>query len=177
MAEALTAITRLLTVREIQEDASGAALHFQQGGQGRLPVRDANYATLLRLARRSQERQHPVGVNFGGGQAITELVRADNDVPTQVWEESPGRARVLFQGHDGVFHLKPDHPESARIRALLAEALRQKARVWFLARKPDLALLDVQPAGWAATASPTCGAKVGDDGNGTGTSFRHKESS
>jgi hypothetical protein len=29
----------------------------------------------------------------------------------------------------------------------LGEALRQKARVWFIAQKPDLALLDVLPAG------------------------------
>jgi hypothetical protein len=155
MVEALTTGTRLLVVREIHEDESGAALHFQQGGHGRLALRDANYATYLRLARRSQERQHPVGVRFGEGQTITELIRADNDVPSQLWEEDAGRARVLFEGHDGVFHLKLGHPESARIRALLGEALRQKARVWFIVQKPNLALLDVLPAGWAAAASPT----------------------
>ena len=155
MAEALTTLTKLLVVREIQEDASGATLHFQQGGHGRLALRDANYATHLRLARRSQERQHPVGVSFGEGQAITELIRADNDVPTQLWEEEPERARVLFQGHDGVFHLKSDHPESARLRDLLDEALRQKAPVWFLAQKPDLALLDVRSAGGVVPASHT----------------------
>jgi len=82
MAEALTTVTRLLIVREIQEDATGAALRFQEGGQGRLSLRDANYATHLRLARRSQERLHPVGVSFGEGQAIIELIRADNDIPT-----------------------------------------------------------------------------------------------
>jgi hypothetical protein len=63
---------------------------------------------------------------------------------------------VLFQGHDGVFRLRPEHPESARLRAELDEALRQKARVWFIAQKPDLALLDVLPAGRATAASPRC---------------------
>ena len=156
MVKALTTGTTLRVVREVHEDESGAALRFQQGGQGRLALGDANYATHLRLARRSQERQHPVGVTFGEGQTITEVIRADNDVPSQLWEEEPGQARVLFQGHDGVFRLRPEHPESARLRAALGEALRQKARVWFIAQKPDLALLDVLPAGRVTAASPRC---------------------
>jgi hypothetical protein len=147
MAETLTTLTKLLVVREIQEDESGAKVRFQQGGHGRLALRDADYATLLRLARRSQARQHPVGVSFGEGHTITDLIRADNDVPAQLWEEDPDCVRVLSQGHDAVFRLKLDYPESARIRALLGEALKRKARVWFLAQKPDLALRDVLPAG------------------------------
>lgn len=156
MVKALTTGTTLRVVREVHEDESGAALRFQQGGQGRLALGDANYATHLRLARRSQERQHPVGVTFGEGQTITEVIRADNDVPSQLWEEEPGQARVLFQGHDGVFRLRPEHPESARLHAELGEALRQKARVWFIAQKPDLALLDVLPAGQVTAGSPRC---------------------
>jgi hypothetical protein len=152
MAKALTTGTTLRVVREVHEDESGAALRFQQGAQGRLVLGDANYAAYLRLARRSQERQHPVGVTFGEGQTITEVIRADNDVPSQLLEEEPGQARVLFQGHDGVFRLRPEHPESARLRAELDEALRQKARVWFIAQKPDLALLDVLPAGRVTAA-------------------------
>jgi hypothetical protein len=120
----------------------------------------------LLLALRSQERQHPVGVNFGERQVIVELVRADNDVPTQLWEEPPGCARILFQGHDGVFCLKPDHPESERIRTLLREAIQQKARVWFSALRPDLALLDVVPAGWmvAVSHSNSGGNSIARDG-------------
>jgi len=147
MAEVLTTLARLLIVRETKQDENGAVLRFQDGCHGRLALRDANYETHLQLAQRSRERQHPVGVSFGEGQTITELIRADNDVPTQLCEEAPDRTRVLFEGHDGLFRLKADHPESARIRALLNEALRQKARVWFIAQKPDLALLDVLPAG------------------------------
>jgi hypothetical protein len=110
----------------------------------------------LQLARRSQERRHPVGVSFGDGQTITEVLRADNDIPMQMIEEGPDGARILFQGHDGVFPLKPDHPESARLRDLLEEAIRQKARVWFIAQKPDLALLDVLPAGWGVPPTRPC---------------------
>src|SRR5436309_2857309 len=114
MAEALTTLMKLLVVREIQEDESGATLRFQQGGHGRLALPDANFATHLRLARRSQERQHPLGVSFGEGHAITELIRADNDVPTELCAEEADHARILFQGHDGVFRLKLDHPDSTR---------------------------------------------------------------
>ena len=115
MAEAVTTRTRLAIVREIQEDSSGATLRFQQGGQGRIALGDANYEAHLRLARRSQERQHPVGIRFGEGQTIAELIRADNDVPTKVCEDAAG-ARVFFQGHDGIFRLQADHTESARLR-------------------------------------------------------------
>jgi hypothetical protein len=154
MVEALITGTKLLVVRDIEEDESGAVLRFQHGGHGRLALPDANDAASLQLACRSQERRQPVGVTFGEGDTITGLIRADNDVPGQLWEEDRDQVRVLFQGHDGVFRLKPDHPESARIRALLGEALRQKARVWFIAQKPELALLDVLLAGWASTTSP-----------------------
>jgi hypothetical protein len=155
MVEALTTKTRLLLVREVHEDEGGASLGFEPAGQGRLPRGDVNYATHLRLARRSQERHHPVGITFGEGQTVAELIRADNDVPSELWEEEPGQPRLLFQGHDGVFRLRPEHPEFARLRAQLGEALRQKARVWFISQKTDLALLDVLPTGPAAAASPT----------------------
>jgi hypothetical protein len=161
MAEALTTLTKLLIVKEIQEDGSGAALLFQQGSHGRLDLRDANYGNRLRLARRSLERQHPVGVSFGEGETIAELIRSDNDAPTQLWEEDPDCARVFFQGHDGVFLLKSEHPGSAHLRALLGEAIQRQAPIWFIARKPDLVLLDILPTGWAAAAFPTC------DGNST----------
>ncbi|HKI31607.1 MAG TPA: hypothetical protein VKA46_07045 [Gemmataceae bacterium] len=146
MAETLTTLSKLAIVQDIQEDASGAALHFHDGGHGRLSLPDTNYTYHLQLARRSQERQHPVGVRFGEGSAIMALARADNDVPMHIGEEEADRVVVLFQGHDGVFHLKRDHPEFDRLRALLDEAQRQKGRVWFIAQKPDLALLDALPA-------------------------------
>ena len=146
MAGTLTTLPRLRVLRDIQEDDAGAALRFQQGTVGRLDMRDTNYATQLRLARRSLERQQPLGVLFGEGEGITELVRADNDVPAQIWQEETDHVeQVLFCGHDGVFRLKADHPEYVRVRALLDEAVRQQSRVWFLAQKADLSLVDVLP--------------------------------
>jgi hypothetical protein len=155
MTEALSTITRLLIVQDIQEDTSGATIKFQGGGEGRLSIRDGDYAACLRLARRSQDRQHPVGIIFGEGQTIAALARADSDVPAKLWEEDREGAHVLFQGHDGDFRLKRDHPEFNRIHTLLDEAIRQKARVWFISQQADLALLDVVPAGWGVAASHT----------------------
>jgi hypothetical protein len=146
VAEALTTLTRLAVVREIEEDEGGATLRFLHGGQGRLSIGDANYATHLRLARRSQERQHPVGVSLGDGQAVTEVLRADNDVPTGILDEAH-RGLVFFQGHDGIFLIKSDLPQAARIRAVLEEAIRHEASVWFISQKADLTLLDVLPVG------------------------------
>lgn len=173
MAEALTALTRLLVIQDIQEDENGAILHFKHGGHGCLATQDANYAANLRLAWRSRGRQHPVGVSFGEGRTVTELIRADNDVPTQLWEEGPARVRVIFQGHDGVFHVEADHPEVARIHAVLRAALGQNALVWFIAQKPSLMLLDVLPAG-LTTTDPRPGDGVGSSGE-WGTQQRHGE--
>jgi len=61
------------------------------------------------------------------------------------FSSNPDRVQVLFAGHDGVFRLKRDHPGFDRLRALLGEAVRENARVWFIAQKRDLALLDVLP--------------------------------
>jgi hypothetical protein len=147
MAEALTTITKLLIVRDIQEDANGAALCFQGGEYGYIGSQENYYANYLRLARRGRERQHPIAVSWGEGQVIKELLRADNDVPAQFAEDDPDGVAVFFQGHDGVFRLTSDRAEYARLRGLLSEAMGRKASVWFIARKPDLVLLDVLPAG------------------------------
>jgi len=149
LGEAPTSHTRLRVVRDIQQDDSGATVHFQDTSHGRLAAHDANYVAYLRLARRSQERQHPVGVTFAEGSTIAEVLRADNDVPLELSADAPGPIRVAFQGHDGVFRLKPDHPEAKRIRTTLDAAIREQARVWFVAAKSNLALVDVVPAGWA----------------------------
>jgi hypothetical protein len=151
LGERSATVTRLLVVQEIHEDdGGGATLKFEQLRQARLSASDPHYSTYLRLAQRSKERQHPVGVSFRDEATVGQLTRADSDVPTQLVRDEAGPVRVIFQGHDGVFRLQPGNPESVRIGALLDEAIRRKARVWFIAQKPCLAILDVLPAGWPA---------------------------
>jgi hypothetical protein len=152
MIKSLKTLPRLLIPQDVQEDDGGATLHFHQGIHGRLARGDADYETFLRLAQRCQERQHPVGVRFGEGQTIVELIRADNDIPTEVCGDAAG-VRVLFQGHDGVFRLKDDHPELTRLRVGLSHAIQCKARIWFIVQKSDQSLLDILPIGWITSAS------------------------
>ncbi len=147
MAEALTSLVTLLVIRDIEEDATGAALRFEGGTEGRLVVQDPGYARSLKLARRSRERSQPVGGNFGERHAITEVLRADNGVPLQVSDLGSEARLVLFQGQDGVFRLRPDHPQAERLRGVLEEAIRGRKPVWFVAHRPDLVLLDTMPAG------------------------------
>lgn len=166
MAEATTALTRLRVVCSVHEDEAGATLQFQDGGCGRLPRQDdPAYAAHLRLARRSQERQQPLGISIGTGDVITGMARADNDVPLQIVQQAVGASRVLFQGHDGVFRLQSDHADAARIGAVLAESMRAGTPVWFVADKPDLTLLDASPV-FTECTSPN-GATAGS-GNGKG---------
>jgi hypothetical protein len=148
MVEKTTSLAKLLVVRSILKDRDGITLQFQDGRYGRFSPDDLNYADLMQLAERSKERQHPVGVDFKEEHAIAELIRAHNDVPKQVMDEDRHRARVFFQGHDGIFSLNLEDRQAACIRGVLEEAIRQNARVWFLFQGTDLALLDVQPAGW-----------------------------
>lgn len=147
MTETMTSLAKLIIVREILEDEAGTTLLFQDGGHGRISRGDVDYAYFKRLAERSKERVHPVGVGFGDGHAISELINADNDVPRRILADDSDHARVLFQGHDGIFRLKLEHPEFARLRRVLKNAIQKKARVWFVSQGSDLALLDVIQAG------------------------------
>jgi hypothetical protein len=143
MTEALETLTRLFVVHDILEDDEGATLRFEQGEYGRLSRRDPQYASNLERARRSKERCHPVGVTFAEGRAITELSRADSDIPAQVEDEDGEYAHVFFRGHDGIFQVRRDRQDFARLRALLTKAIREKARVWFVTQGPELTLQDV----------------------------------
>jgi hypothetical protein len=143
MTQALETATRLLVVQEILEDENGATLRFEQGGHGRLSSIDPHYPGDLELARRSKERGLPVGVAFGEGNSITELSRADSDVPEHVEDEGSESVLVFFQGHDGIFQLRRDRQDFPRLRGLLTQAIREKARVWFVTQDPELTLQDV----------------------------------
>ena len=135
---------------EIEEHESGAKLHFQQGGHGAsCPARSLNYLTHLELVKRSQERQSvpSVSVSANNMPSRQSFAPDNSSVPAELWDEGTECTQVLFHGHDGVFCLKSNHPEFARIRVLLSEAIQQKTRVWFIAQKAELALQDVMAAG------------------------------
>jgi hypothetical protein len=94
MAEAVTATMRLRIVRDVQEDESGATVHFQEGSHGRLAHGDPTYTFRLRLLRR-KERQHPAGVSINSGGLIPELVRADITTSNSTNVNVPRRCRTM----------------------------------------------------------------------------------
>ncbi len=144
MSEMLSTLARLMIVEAITENADGATLAFQGGGQGRLSSGETGYPKNLRLARRSHASQYPVGVRFGEGDVVAALVRADNDVPTKISGENADCVQVFFEGHDGIFQLRREHSDFDRMRSLLSDATQRRTRVWFIAEKSELALLDLR---------------------------------
>ena len=143
MSEALGLILKLLVVKEIQKKDAGSAIIFQEGQSGSLPSSIKDYDYLLKLAYRSLERQHPVAVSLNKQGQITEMARADNDFPTQFIDNDKERMKVVFQGHDGTFFLRKDHPDFKKLSDVFHQAIKEKYRVWFVAQKPQLSLIDV----------------------------------
>ena len=142
MSAPATARPKLLVVEAIHRRAREAVVVLSDGQRGRLPASHCRYDDYLQLAERSRKRRHPLGVAMGRDNQIVELVRADNDHVSKVVDHDRERARVLFQGHDGVFFLRKDHAEYGRIHGLLTQSVEAKRRIWFIARLPRLIIVD-----------------------------------
>ena len=103
MSEALVLLMTLLTVKQIDVQPTETAIVFVEGKTGWFSNAHKDYDYYLRLAYRSLERQHPVGVSLNAQGHIIEMVRADNDIPTMFFEADTERMKVVFQGHDGIY--------------------------------------------------------------------------
>src|SRR5687767_6364655 len=134
---------KLLVVKEIQKTDAEVVILFVSDQKGRLASDHKDFDYFLRLAERSLQRQHPVAVSLTRPDKIVELARADNDIPAQFVEHDRDRMKVMFQGHDGIFYLRRDHPEFKRIGEVLQQSIKDKKRVWFVAEKPKLLIADV----------------------------------
>lgn len=143
---------RLLVVREIQPSNSDVTILFENGPRSFLSASLKNYGYYLELARKSLDRRCPVGAALTDSGTITEIARADNDVPTQLLVHDKERMAVWFQGHNGIFYLRLDHPEFQRLNDVLKRSISTKGRVWFVARKPGLVIEDVVDGGTGSGA-------------------------
>jgi hypothetical protein len=144
MAEVVVLTLKLVFVIGIQKQTGATLVQFQGGQSGKLSPEAAHYDYYLRLAQRSLERKHPVGVAFDkSGDTISEVARADSDFVSNLVERDRERIEVHFQGHDGIFFLRRDHPEFPRISVALKTSMQANKRVWFVAKKPHLLLDDV----------------------------------
>ena len=143
MAEVMLLTLKLLVVKDVQQAESEVVVSFVDGQQGRLPQSHEQYDYYIRLVGRSQSRRHPVAVSIARPDKIVELARADNDFAARLMDHDAERMKVVFHGHDGTFYLRKDHPEFQRIGRLLQESIDKEIRLWFVARKPSLLLMDV----------------------------------
>jgi hypothetical protein len=143
MAEAMLLTLNLLVVKEIQKGDAEFVILFANGQKGRLSSTHKDFDYFARLAQRSLDRQHPVAVSLAKPDKIVQMARADNDTVAQYVEHDRERMKVVFQGHDGIFYVRRDHAELKRIGELLQQAIREKKRVWFVAEKPSMLIMDV----------------------------------
>ena len=145
MAEVFVLIFKLLVVVGIQKQQEGSTiLQFQGGRTGLLAAQNKQYEYYMRLAQRSLERKHPVAVAFdSAGKVVSELARADSDFVSNVLDQDNERLQILFQGHDGIFFLRRDHPDFRRILRALESSKQANRRIWFVATKPSLLIEDV----------------------------------
>jgi hypothetical protein len=142
MADVMLAVLKLVIVVGIQKTDSGSVIRFQDGESAHLLSTNSDYSYYLKLAERSLERKHPVGVGLRGHE-IGEMSRADADVVSQVLEnKAKDRFDIRFEGHDGTYSLQRSHPELARILGALNASLRERKQIWFVAKKPTLVLQD-----------------------------------
>jgi hypothetical protein len=136
-------LLRLVVAKSVQESTAGATIIFQTGQKGRLSRNHKDYQSHLTLAKRSVERQHPVGVRIDSPGEIGEIARAENDFVAFLGEESQDTVKVGFQGHDGIAYLERQHPRFDNIERDLNRSLKEKKRIWFVWRLPRLTLEDV----------------------------------
>lgn len=135
---------KLLVVKQIQTNAD-TLIQFEDGQVVHLSPTDKNYPYYSELAQKSLNRKQPVGVAFNNSGGIAEMARADNDVVKSVVSKDKERMAVWFQGHNGTFYLRLDHPEFDRISRALQHSMQSRSHVWFVARKPGLIIEDLAP--------------------------------
>jgi hypothetical protein len=135
---------KLLVVKQIQTNVD-TLIQFETGAVVHLPSTEKNYVYYSELAQKSLNRKQPVGVAFNNSGAISEMARADNDVTKSLLSKDKETMAVWFQGHNGTFYLRLDHPEFNRISSALQHSMQSKSHVWFVVRKPGLFIEDVLP--------------------------------
>lgn len=136
-------LLRLLFVKSVQESTADAIIIFQTGQKGRLSRNHKDYQYILKLAQKSLESQHPVGVRVDSAGEIGEIVRSDNDFVAFLAEASGDKIKVVFEGHDGIAYLERQHPRFDTIERDLHHALKEKKRIWFVWIAPRLMIEDV----------------------------------
>lgn len=145
MSENHSSTMKLYVVESIQSDNGNTSFCFRGGKKATLSSNHAEWRDYLEFARESFAENYPVAVRLTEANRVVAMESADNDIVKQLIERDKERVEVWFQGHDGIFFLRRDHPEYARLSEVLQRSAREKGRVWFVSALPALDLLDVVP--------------------------------
>ena len=136
-------LMKLLFVREIQLRPVETLVLFSEGLRGVISQGGNDTEYWIRLLQGSLDGEQPVGIAFDDHGRITTVGRADNDVVAHVARDRDENLEVGFQGHDGRFHLRHDHPEFERIEDVLEQSRTGNRPVWFVTSGPRLVIVDV----------------------------------
>jgi hypothetical protein len=144
VSDVLVLLLKLMVVSAIQRHGTTATVQFVNGPSAILTLNDRKFEFYLKLAQRSLESRHPIGVAMDDNHRIVEVSGADNDIALEVRDRDKETQEVSFEGHDGIFTLRRDNPEFPRIGEILNASIRDKKRIWFVAKKPLLVINDAQ---------------------------------
>lgn len=130
MQPVLALTLKLLFVSNVHETEQEGVISFQTGQRDTLTNSIKNYRHFVTLAQEALADKSPVGVQLGNNGTIERMGLADSDFVIELADRE-NELSVYFQGHDGIFDLRHDHPDFRRLKDLLARARDSKKRVWF----------------------------------------------
>jgi hypothetical protein len=137
---------RLMHVIDIQQHDAETVVHFLEGPEVQLQLGTQGYDDYVARAAKSFEKRQPLAVSTDQMTGTTRLDLADKDPGVQQVTDHDNRTlRVLFKGHAGIYYLRKDHPEFARIKRTLDQSAKCGTWVWFAASLPASDLDDVLP--------------------------------
>jgi len=132
---------KLMFVKEIHENDAGAVIQFQGGVVGRL-LRQNNpdYAQFLENLRYAVEHHSPVAVTIAKPDRVVTIFGSVPDTVRSLRDHDVQTLRVGFNGRVAPYYiLRKDHPDFARVRAVLEQALHDGSQIWVSTGRDEVA--------------------------------------
>jgi hypothetical protein len=127
LAEAIVAISmKLMIVDQVVKRDSLVVVRFEGGTEGHLAGQPS--IDDLKLIQEGQTHHWPIVVSIAKSGEISLVGRADSGTVSIIKEKQDSLELGLSQ--DGIYHLKKNHPDFARLRAMLEYSLRHEKQLW-----------------------------------------------
>jgi hypothetical protein len=155
MLQTAKALLDIQIVADLQRGEDAVTIRFRNGLTATLPLGHPDEELFLLQLESSLERQVPVGVRVGSDGRLLDLNMAHNSGVCYAKddEDDANRVAVAFWGYSPICYLTRDHPEFARIKRTLDDAVATGNMVW-LANESQMVeseteiwwkLMDVRP--------------------------------